>query len=713
MGRELGKPVILGLIVFLFAFAIRLSVAHALSGAPLVRTPQLDSLEYLEWARSLAAGDFTWPTPPPHGPAYPFFLAACLFVSGGSVPFVQLAQAILGSLLCVVVMDLGRRFFGKWAGFAAGLAIALYGPLVYVESSLFSEGLLLLLMALAVAVGAAGAGTRARFGAAGVLLGLSALVRPTALVLLAPLGAMAFFREPRQTRWSRCAALILATALTIAPVSFVNWRTGSAGVLIQGFGGFNAYIGNSPNGTGLALGTVGPNWDILEGEARRHGVRQAAAQDRYYEAKTWREIRSRPGSFVRLQARKLFWSIQDDEVRDSHSLYFFRLFSPLLSVLPGFGILFPLALVGLAFPTADRVRPWPILGYFLATLATCVLLVVGMRYRMPLVPTLAVLAGAGIDTGIRCARTKSVGRFAAMAALAAVGFLLSHQWRHAPSHDLSEEWALTGNSLFLEGRTDEAREAYRRSLAINARCGAGWLGMGRIELNEHHLEEAERDARQAILVAPGNAGTHYALGLVEEQKGRWDDAVASFRAALALQPDHVASLDGIGVCRLAQSRWAEAGQAFETAHAIAPRDSRSALGLAHLAGVRRKPEDGIPLALEATRLDPANPDTWLTLGLLAVDAGQLDRAGEALDRAENLGAPKGAVAIARAKLWHARNRPDEVDRVLRDLLQEEPTNGPAASLFLRNAADTGALEEAKRFLNQLVSPPPAAARPPG
>ncbi|HVR40240.1 MAG TPA: hypothetical protein VMU84_14185, partial [Thermoanaerobaculia bacterium] len=66
------------LLIFALALLLRVIVIIELRNVTLFRAPQLDSLEYLEWAQQLAAGDFVWPNPPQHGPGYPFFLALIL-----------------------------------------------------------------------------------------------------------------------------------------------------------------------------------------------------------------------------------------------------------------------------------------------------------------------------------------------------------------------------------------------------------------------------------------------------------------------------------------------------------------------------------------------------------------------------------------------------------------------------------------------------------
>src|SRR5205814_9519480 len=122
-------------IVFAIAFVDRIVVALRLDALPISRHPQYDAFEYLGWARRVAAGDFTWPVSPPHGPGYPYFLGALLAATGGSVLAARIVQALLGALTCVLVARVGARWFGERAGLAAGIVLALYAPLIWIDVS--------------------------------------------------------------------------------------------------------------------------------------------------------------------------------------------------------------------------------------------------------------------------------------------------------------------------------------------------------------------------------------------------------------------------------------------------------------------------------------------------------------------------------------------------------------------------------------------------
>src|SRR5262249_43589081 len=151
-------------------------------------------------------------------------------------------------------------------------------------------------------------------------------------------------------------------------------------------------------------------------------------------------IAQRPMGYLKLLVRKTLWLVQAEESRDSHSYYFFAEQSPVLRLLPRWALLFPMACVGFiviarlkpsryeatdatparqkpsrdgvtdAMPArlkpsrnesidvdtqvaARRLQPSGVsllVFYTVAAAATALLLVIGTRYRAPLVPALAI-----------------------------------------------------------------------------------------------------------------------------------------------------------------------------------------------------------------------------------------------------------------------------------------------------------------------------------
>ena len=691
-------------VVFSVALAVRLAVWSQLAGHPLFRAPQLDSFEYVSWASAIVAGDLRWPSPPPHGPGYPFFLAGVFRLFPGSLPAASVAQALLGASTCVAVAALTGIWFGPLAAWAAGLLLAFHGVAVWTDVSLLAEGLLLLLMTgVLLCLGKAPA-TLTRAALAGALTGLSALVRPTALVLLPIVLVTVARREGWRQRGFRMAGLAAGAAgLVLLPVTVANWRASGAPLLVQGHGGFNFSIGNSPSGTGLPTVRPGARWDRLEAEAARNGFRSPADQDRYFVRKTLKEISASPLAYLRLLGRKLLWTIQADEVRDPLSFSFFEKASPLLAALPGFALLFPLALAGILVAALSRPRPALLLAAVAATAGACVLLVTSSRYRLPFVVALVPFAAAGLVTGIEIVRERSA-RPAMLAGVLAAGVALCRLTVHAPSHVHAEEWSATGYALVHLRESDEAERAFRKSIEADARWSPAWAGLGVVAANRGDPAGAENFFGKALSLEPDNLAARQELGTLLESRGRFADAEVVYRRALEIAPGDAAFGRALARTLLAEGRLPEALKLARELLARNAEDAAAHLLLARALGAQHRTRSAVLEAAQAARLDPGNAETHFTLAMLLIEAGELDAAEESLRRAETLGADPRPLGMARALLCRSRGQFAEADGILRRVLARDRDYEPAAALLLQNARARGKENEALDYLHGLAAP---------
>lgn len=624
--------------VFGTALLARLIAGSQLGATTLFQSPQLDSLEYLTWARLISEGNFVWPTPPPHGVGYPAFLALLLSLFQGSLAAVRGAQAFLGAGTCLLAALVGSRVFGRRAGLAAGLILALQGPLIYTEVSLLGEGLLLFLLTGALAVFFLVRPPLVRAGGAGLLLGLAALVRPTALVLLPVLAAALWLekRAERRIALIQGGLLVAACLLVVGPVVWQISRANGTFVPVQGHGGLNFYIGNSPAGEGLPGKRLGRGWEMLVTEAARAGHASAADQDRYYLRKTLGEIAERPAAFLGLLAGKALWLVQAEEVRDTHSYAFFQDRSWLLRLLPGFGLLLALAAAGLV-AAVRRGTPRPVLlAWLILFAATAVFLVVGSRYRLPLVPVLAVYAGLGVVSLIEAARARQRRDLVVLGAVALAVWGLSHIRRHEPTHNFAEEWTMTGSSLEKQEDWAGALAAYEQALAADAGYVTALEGIGRTRIKQNDFRGAEEVLRNALRIEPDAQRAHHYLGVVLAQTGRPDEAVRELRASLALAPNDLPTLEALAPLLLAGGEVDAAADAYARLLAINPNNAAAQLAVARLAGARNDPAGGLPAARRAVELAPENPEAWLVLARLAIDARDAATAESALQRVDGL-----------------------------------------------------------------------------
>jgi len=189
---SLGLGWILG--IFFVALAYR-ALCHAIFGKnPLFLHPVVDAGQHLHWAERIVAGDL-WGHGPDDvfkPPLYPYFLAGWFRAFGPSVLLIQWVQYLLGALSSALVAILADRLLGRRVGFLVGLFSALYAPFVFFESQLLTPALSLLvnLTFLVVLFPRDQAPSAGRWLAGGLLLGLSAGIRPDVLL---PGGLVALF----------------------------------------------------------------------------------------------------------------------------------------------------------------------------------------------------------------------------------------------------------------------------------------------------------------------------------------------------------------------------------------------------------------------------------------------------------------------------------------------------------------------------------------
>jgi 4-amino-4-deoxy-L-arabinose transferase-like glycosyltransferase len=255
--RELFSPVAVAILVF--ALAVRLALV------PLVDLPLQgvsDPHLFFAIARSISRGDGY---PPGLGllktgsrdnpsaarpPAYPLFLASAIKIGGPGANRARTAQALaLGALLVALIGILGWQLWGRRIGlWSMGIAAA-YPPFWVIGTTLMSEALLLPLMvaALAAAVQQRRSERKILWAVVvGVLVGLMALTRPNALIVVFAF-ALAAWSRPRSARSAIPAlTLILVTLVTIVP-----WSIRNAVV-------FHAFVPLSTQSGFLLAGTYNP-----------------------------------------------------------------------------------------------------------------------------------------------------------------------------------------------------------------------------------------------------------------------------------------------------------------------------------------------------------------------------------------------------------------------------------------------------------------------
>src|SRR6266849_6352967 len=93
-----------------------------------------------------------------------------------------------------------------------------------------------------------------------------------------------------------------------------------------------------------------------------------------------------------------------------------------------------------------------------------------------------------------------------------------------------------GVALLEQFKYKEGAEQFRRALQIEPKLALARVNLSIALFNLPDLPGAQREAQNAITLAPDMPHPHYLLGLIAKQQNRADDAIAAFQRVLKIDP---------------------------------------------------------------------------------------------------------------------------------------------------------------------------------
>ncbi len=630
------------LAVIALAFAVRAAYVFEVRGLPFFTTPPVDAGTYLDQARAVAHGLWLGEESFWQPPLYPYLLGLAIAACGENHLLLHLLQALLGALSSGLVIVLGRRVTRPGPALLAGIAAALYGPLIYFDGEYLSatlETFLNLVLLLGLLRAAKTRGAWIVFGT-GVLFGLSAIARPNILLFLpAAAGWLIYAWRGHMTRARMArltAALLAAAALMIAPATIHNYYVSHEFVLVSSNGGANFHIGN--NRDWRATTAIRPSfaWGDLMAEPRRHGAESPGQRSAYFMHQAWRDVREHPLAWAASLAVKTGRFFSGPEYARNLDLYAYRASSPILYALMWergiafpFGLVAPAALCGMALALFRRSRKKSLLLlYALIYAASVILFFIASRYRIPVVPVLLVFAAELpflISEKLRARQFRPAA--GAAAALAALIVLCNHGLAKAPQPPPAEFHLFLANSLSQEGEYGRAADEYKTACALAPDEPDPWFQLGVLYARMNRPDDAAAMFKKALSLAPGPqsmaaAWAHEYLGRLAEGRGDRDAAAREYRASLAAFAWQFGA-------RLKLARiLADAGQTDEARHELEtltaqyPRRPEPYAALAQIAQSAGDVPSAIALYQKASALSPPDSPYLLDLAILEARSGQ-------------------------------------------------------------------------------------------
>lgn len=644
--------------------------------------PGVDAGYHDYWARALLTGKWTPPVqyadplirtkPYFRPPGYPYFLAFVYLITGGSYLGARILQMALGLLGALPAFLFGRRWFGSRMGLIFAGLMSVYWGFIYFEGELVEPGLVALLALILIwdlsrwteKV------TLARSMLTGLILGVSALVRPNILLFGPVILVWAWWVLKDRRRFvTASVGLIVAAGLTISPVTIRNYIVAHDFVPISSNSGIALLMGNNEYaGGGISTQIPGigdfntcfdyPSLVAAVGKKVGRPVKDSEASVYFSQmAKEW--VKAHPADALRLTWKKalMFWcppevgNNKEDQVERDHSR--------VLTRIPGnFALAAALFAVGALFSLPYRgnkktSRQYQVLVLVMAFIAvyfvSYLLYFAAGRFRMPMVPFLLFFGAVGLDWVIARHDLKTVGIWAA-AMVAAYGLASANFTHYQP--DVAK-WHLDRAIVYGNtGHTDGAIREYRESLRTKPDNPFALYNLGMQLTSRERYDEAVDCYEKALEINAEDFRAHYGLGVVYSFRNQTDDAITEFREAARLNPD------------------------FYLAH--------QELGLALLA--RKHTDEALSELLEAVRLNPDADAAHASIAVILDNQGRLDEAEKHYRKALETERSE-ALFIHYADLLARLRRFDEAAQAYRNAISLNPRD-PFARFNLAVALQT-------------------------
>ena len=642
--------------IWAVAFTIRVAYIWQIRPSPFFDVLLGDARGYDAWAQQIAGGDWIGQGVFYQAPLYPYFLGAIYSIAGRDLFLTRICQAIIGASTCALLALAGRRLHSERVGLLAGVGLAIYAPAIFFDGLLQKSVLDLFFVSLVLWLLSGLVNhpvMRSRWFSLGLALGALALTRENGLVLIVPILVWRLLQPDVSWQSSTVRSTMLAFALglllVLLPVAVRNRAVGGEWHMTTSQFGPNLYLGNNANADGTA-GFLRQGRGAVEYERQDATDLAQAAEGRtltpreissYWTRQALAYIRANPWEWTKLEARKAMLLANAAELIDTESQDSYEEWSPVLQVaarVGRFGLLAPLAVLGVVVGWSDRRRLW--LYYALAaTYAASVLLFfVSARYRLPLVPFLMLFAAVGLSLLPSFIRATGKGRVAVTAAgiIAVATFVNWPVWpaavmRAATANNL-------GNALQDVRRFHEAELQYRRAIQIQPDYAPSYVNLGAALLAQNRPEEAIDAYTRASAIAPADLDLDTRMGIALVKAGRpadavrpfqqalargetsaglylnlaeslmaakrHEEAIGVFREALARHPENSALRFQFGTILLEHSRFAEAIAEFKAGLAVSPDTALAHGNLGAALAASGRTEEAIPEFEEALRLKP-------------------------------------------------------------------------------------------------------------
>jgi tetratricopeptide (TPR) repeat protein len=196
-----------------------------------------------------------------------------------------------------------------------------------------------------------------------------------------------------------------------------------------------------------------------------------------------------------------------------------------------------------------------------------------------------------------------------------------------------------GRILLNEGHVESALAELAAAARLEPASGEVRANLGNALERSGRAADALAQYREAVALEPRFAGGHYDLGRALLQSGRMEDAAAEFRTALHLNPDYAAAHNNLGLAVARLGRWMEAMDEYRAALRLNPGMPEAHLNLGNACFKLNRPAEAVDEYRAALRQDPHYAAAHRNLAAVLRALGRESEARSEFEAAAASGAP--------------------------------------------------------------------------
>ncbi|MCB1725710.1 MAG: sulfotransferase [Gammaproteobacteria bacterium] len=235
--------------------------------------------------------------------------------------------------------------------------------------------------------------------------------------------------------------------------------------------------------------------------------------------------------------------------------------------------------------------------------------------------------------------------------------------RQAPRN--ADLWHLGGQAALHLGDVGRGKEMIRRAIDLAPKVALYHYNLGNALFAEKDLDGALQSFRQAVRLEPRFPDAFTNLGIVFTRKHQHEEAEAAFEQVLRMQPDSAQAVLNLAICDMELRKPDKVSELTARLEALVGQPDQRLLheigNLYRGLGRHLVAEEYYRRALD---LNDSAAEIWFALGDVLSQAGEGERAAEALAKAESLGLQLGPIRLAQARLAIARDAVGDAKRLL-------------------------------------------------